>query len=114
MVFGTPGADTQPQTQLQFFLNVIEFGMGVQEALEQPAVISSSFRSSYYPHEVGGTLLTPAMLPRHVQEDLAALGHKLDVRNSRGVGRVKAIMIGPNGVLMGGVSPVGDSYVMGW
>src|SRR5207249_10110544 len=33
VVFGTPGADTQPQTQLQFFLNVVEFGMDVQQAL---------------------------------------------------------------------------------
>lgn len=115
LVFGTPGADTQPQTQLQFFLNVVEFGMGIQQALEQPAVISSSFRSSYYPHEIGGTLLTPAGLPVHVQQALAALGHKLDIRNSRGVGRVKAIMIHPvSGALMGGVSPVGDSYVLGW
>ena len=44
LVFGTPGADTQPQTQLQFFLNVAEFGMQVQQALEQPAVISNSFQ----------------------------------------------------------------------
>ena len=52
--FGTPGSDTQPQTQLQFFLNVAEFGMNVQEALEQPAVISNSFRDSYQPHDVKG------------------------------------------------------------
>jgi gamma-glutamyltranspeptidase/glutathione hydrolase len=115
LVFGTPGADTQPQTQLQFFLNVVEFGMGVQEALEQPAVISTSFRSSYYPHEIAGTLLTPTALPKHVQEQLAALGHKLDLRPSRGVGSNKAIMVHPEtNVLIGGVSPTGDSYVMGW
>ena len=42
LVFGTPGADTQPQTQLQFFLNVVEFGMPVQLALEQPSVISNA------------------------------------------------------------------------
>ncbi|GBD32666.1 MAG: gamma-glutamyltransferase [Gemmatimonadales bacterium] len=115
LVFGTPGADTQPQTQLQFFLNVVEFGMGIQQALEQPAVISTSFRSSYYPQEIGGTLLTPAALPVHVREELASLGHKLDVRNLRGVGRVKAIMVHPvTGALLGGVSPVGDSYVIGW
>ena len=47
LTFGTPGADTQPQTQLQFFLNVVEFGMPVQQALEQPTVISNSFRDSY-------------------------------------------------------------------
>ena len=113
--FGTPGADTQPQTQLQFFLNFIEFGMTVQQALEQPTVISNSFRNSYHPHAVEGMLLTPMMLAAHVKDGLAALGHKLDLRDVRGVGSVKAIAIHPKtGVLMGGVSPTGDSYVMGW
>jgi gamma-glutamyltranspeptidase/glutathione hydrolase len=115
LVFGTPGSDTQPQTQLQFFLNVVDFGMDVQRALEQPAVISSSFRSSYYPHEVVGKLLTPAMLPERVRSELAAKGHQLDVRDARGVGSVKGIMIHPRtSVLLGGASPAGDSYVMAW
>jgi gamma-glutamyltranspeptidase / glutathione hydrolase len=115
VVFGTPGADTQPQTQLQFFLNVAEFGMPVQLALEQPAVISNSFRDSYSPHSVLGRLITPAMLAEEVKRDLAAKGHKLDIRDARGVGSVKAIMIHPqSGALMGGVSPTGDSYVMAW
>jgi gamma-glutamyltranspeptidase/glutathione hydrolase len=115
LVFGTPGADTQPQTQLQFFLNVVEFGMGVQQAMEMPAVISTSFRESRYPQRVGGRLITPAALPKEVQESLAALGHRLEVRNDRGVGAVKAIMIHPqSNALMGGVSPARDSYVVGW
>ena len=115
IVFGTPGADTQPQTQLQFFLNVVEFGMTVQQALEQPTVISNSFRDSYYPHNVAGKLLTPAMLPQNVRDGLAAKGHVLDLRDVKGVGSVKGIMIHPRtGVLMGGVSPTGDSYVMAW
>ena len=88
MVFGTPGADTQPQTQLQFFLNVVEFGMSVHEALEQGAAISNSFRDSYDPHIVAGKLIVPASLPKHVLDALARLGHKLDVRDSRGVGSV--------------------------
>jgi gamma-glutamyltranspeptidase/glutathione hydrolase len=115
LVFGTPGADTQPQTQLQFFLNVVEFGMNVQQALEAPAVISTSFESSYYPHEVEGMLRVPSSLPRYVLDELAALGHVLDVRDVRGVGSVKGILIHPEtGVLLGGVSPTGDSYVMAW
>jgi gamma-glutamyltranspeptidase/glutathione hydrolase len=115
LAFGTPGADTQPQTQLQFFLNVVEFGMPVQRALEQPSVISNSFRDSYSPHAVLGKLLTPAMLPQAVRDALAAKGHKLDIRDVKGVGSVKGIMIDPRtGVLHGGVSPTGDSYVMAW
>jgi gamma-glutamyltranspeptidase/glutathione hydrolase len=115
LVFGTPGADTQPQTQLQFFLNVAEFGMQVQQALEQPAVISNSFRDSYAPHAVRGELITPAAIDPKVRDALAAKGHKLDVRDARGVGSVKGILIHPRtGVLLGGVSPAGDSYVMAW
>jgi len=115
MVFGTPGADTQPQAQLQFFLNVAEFGMNVQQALEQDYVVTTSFKSSYYPHAAEGKLQAPATLPKHVLDELANMGHKLDLRNVRGVGSVKAIVIHPRtGVLMGGVSPTRDSYVMAY
>ena len=115
MVFGTPGADTQPQAQLQFFLNVAEFGMNVQQALEQDYVVTTSFKSSFYPHPAEGKLQVPATLPKHVLDELAAMGHKLDLRNVRGVGSVKAIVIHPKtGVLMGGVSPTRDSYVMAY
>ena len=115
MVFGTPGADTQPQAQLQFFLNVAEFGMNVQQALEQDYIVSTSFKSSYYPHTAEGKLQIPATLPKHVLDELASMGHKLDIRNVRGVGSVKAIVIHPRtGVLMGGVSPTRDSYVMAY
>ena len=115
MAFGTPGADTQPQAQLQFFLNVAEFGMNVQQALEQSYVVSTAFKSSYYPHAAEGKLQVPASLPKHVLDELAAMGHQLDIRNVRGVGSVKAIIIHPRtGVLMGGVSPTRDSYVMAY
>ena len=89
--------------------------MQVQQALEEPAVISNSFRDSYSPHAVRGMLITPAMLSEQVKSELAAKGHKLDIRDARGVGSVKAIMVQPRtGALMGGVSPTGDSYVMAW
>jgi gamma-glutamyltranspeptidase/glutathione hydrolase len=115
MVFGTPGADTQPQAQMQFFLNVAEVGMNVQQALEKEYVVSTSFKSSYFPHNAEGKLQVPATLPKHVLDELAAMGHKLDIRNVRGVGSVKAIVIHPRtGVLMGGVSPTRDSYVMAY
>jgi gamma-glutamyltranspeptidase/glutathione hydrolase len=115
MAFGTPGADTQPQAQLQFFLNVVEFGMNVQQALEQPSIVSTGFRSSFYPHNAANTLQVPNSVPAHVLDELAAMGHKLDIRNARGVGSVKAIIVHPGtGVLMGGVSPTRDSYVMAY
>jgi hypothetical protein len=87
----------------------------VQQALEQPSIVSTGFRSSYYPHKAEGELQIPAALPKHVLDELAGMGHKLDIRNARGVGSVKAIIIHPKtGVLMGGVSPTRDSYVVGY
>ena len=115
LAFGTPGADTQPQTELQFFLNVVDFGMNVQQALESDAVISTGFRDSYQPHAVEGKLLVPASVPEAVRDALAARGHTLNVQAVKGVGWVKAILIDPrSGILMGGVSPKDDAYVMGW
>jgi hypothetical protein len=89
--------------------------MTVQQALEQPSIVSTGFRSSFYPHNAEGTLQIPSALPKHVLDELAAMGHKLDIRNVRGVGSVRAIVIHPQtGALMGGASPTRDSYVVGY
>src|SRR5262249_19778713 len=49
MVFGTPGGDGQEQWLSQFFLNYVEFGMNLQEALDAPTLYSVHFPSSFYP-----------------------------------------------------------------
>ena len=59
LITGSPGGDDQCMRTLQTFLNVVEFGMNVQQALEVPAVISSSFEASYYPHVIAGKLMAP-------------------------------------------------------
>lgn len=51
MAFGTPGGDGQDQWTLQFFLNVIEFGMDIQSALDAPTFTCLHFPSSFYPRE---------------------------------------------------------------
>ncbi|MCH8155487.1 MAG: gamma-glutamyltransferase, partial [Proteobacteria bacterium] len=49
MVFGTPGGDAQEQWTSQFFLNYVDFGMDIQEALDAPTVHTNHFPSSFYP-----------------------------------------------------------------
>ncbi|MEM2875973.1 MAG: gamma-glutamyltransferase family protein [Candidatus Bathyarchaeia archaeon] len=51
MVFGTPGGDQQDQWSLQFFLNFVDFGMNLQEAVDAPTFHTLHFPSSFYPHE---------------------------------------------------------------
>ena len=61
------------------------------------------------------TVFTGRVFTVQVESITLPKGHKLDVTNARGVGSVKAIIVHPRtGVLMGGVSPTRDSYVVGY
>ena len=123
LAWNTPGGDNQPQAMLQAFLNVTEFGMNVQQALESPTVTTTSFHPSMYPHQPGDTLTVPKVLAERVGAALEAKGHRLRVgamqqpyqQQPSGAGAVKMIRIDPaTGMMFGGVSPAKDNYVMGW
>lgn len=115
MVFGSPGGDTQGQSQLQFFLNYVEFGMNVQQALEQPYFATGAYHLSFDPHPAGKGLSVSQRIPREVREDLAQRGHDVRTHSAKGVGSVKAIVVdAKSGVLMGGAAPATDSAVVGW
>jgi len=115
MVFGSPGGDTQGQSQLQFFLNYVEFGMNVQQALEQPYFATGAYNLSFHPHPAGKNLSVSQRIPLEVREELAKRGHAVRTHSAMGVGSVKAIVVDPkSGILMGGAAPATDSYVIGW
>ena len=76
-----------------------------------------------YPQKVDDGLLVPKVLADKIGEALAAKGHRIQVRplqppyeqQPSGAGAVKMVMVdAERGVLMGGVSPAKDDYVMGW
>ncbi|MGG5808002.1 gamma-glutamyltransferase family protein [Falsiroseomonas sp. CW058] len=76
MPFGTPGGDVQIQAMLQVMLNILHFGMEVQEAIEAPRVASYSFPSSFAPYEYfPGRLAVEGRIPQATRDALAALGH---------------------------------------
>jgi gamma-glutamyltranspeptidase/glutathione hydrolase len=115
MVFGSPGGDTQPQSQLQFFLNFVEFRMNVQQALEQPYFVTNAYHESWHPHRAGKRLSVSSRIGRDVREELARRGHEVATHSAMGVGSVKAIVLDSGRhVLMGGAAPATDSYVIGW
>jgi gamma-glutamyltranspeptidase/glutathione hydrolase len=115
MVFGSPGGDTQSQSQLQFFLNYVEFGLNVQQALEQPYFSTRAFHQSFHPHPPGNGLTVSQRVPRAIRDDLAKRGHPVRTHSAMGVGSVKAIVVDPTlRVLMGGAAPATDAYVIGW
>jgi len=122
LAWNTPGGDTIPQTLTQAFLNVVEFGMNVQQAAEAPCIVTSNFRVSMYPQNPGEGLAMPKVLADRVGAALSALGHPVQSLPFQppygapsGAGAVKMILIDQSsGVMFGGASPGKDNYVLGW
>ncbi len=76
MPFGTPGNDVQPQAMLQVLLNLFQFGMSPQEAVEAPRVATYAFPASSAPHDYfPGRLALEGRIPPAVKDALAARGH---------------------------------------
>ncbi|MBZ5496873.1 MAG: gamma-glutamyltransferase [Acidobacteriia bacterium] len=101
--FGVMGGDNQPQAHVQVFLNLVEFGMNVQEAGE-----AARFRHT------GGQLGVESGIGTDVRRLLTLMGHRVVVMNDS-FGGYQGIIIDPvTGVLMGGSDPRKDGCAMGW
>jgi gamma-glutamyltranspeptidase/glutathione hydrolase len=105
--FGSPGGDQQDQWALQFFLNVVEFGMSLQEAVEAPTFWTNHFPSSFYPRKAEpGSLTMEARCPPALRQELAALGHLVSVATAWAGGNTLAASVEPaSGVLCAAASP---------
>ena len=117
MAFGSPGGDCQDQWALQFFLNVVEFGMSLQEAAEAPAFNSAHFPGSFYPRTARpGVLRCEDRIPDEVREDLSMRGHIVEVQGGWSGQNVQVVaMDADSGVISAGASPRRDSaYCLGW
>ena len=83
LCFSVQGGDTQDQNLLQFFLNIVEFGMNVQEACEAANITSYQMRSSFGNHtNQPGRLTVNELVPPWVRRDLQKMGYaSLDVKS---------------------------------
>jgi len=115
LAFAVQGGDTQDQNLLQFFLNVVEFGMTPQEAVEAANLTSYQMRSSFGLHKIEpGRLTLPNAMPWWVRGDLQAMGYKLDFEEKTS-GPINALWIdAEHGTIWGGSSDHGEDYGIGW
>ncbi len=115
LAFAVQGGDTQDQNLLQFFLNVVEFGMTPQEAVEAANLNSYQMRSSFGDHgSEPGRLTLRADLPEWVRDELRRKGYRLDFEE-RTSGPVTAIEIDrAHGTLWGAASNYGEDTGIGW
>lgn len=113
--FAVQGGDTQDQNLLQFFLDVVEWGMNVQEASEAPNITSYQMRNSFEDHKpIPGKLEINEKVPAEVREKLKAMGYVLDVKKYTS-GPINAIFFDwKHGTLWGGSSNYGDDYGIAW
>ena len=113
--FAVQGGDTQDQNLLQFFLDVVEFGMTVQEACEAANVTSYQMHDSFAdPRIYPGKLDVNASTPPEVLEALRGMGYVLKTRK-RTSGPINAIFFDrAHGTFWGGSSNYGEDYGIAW
>ena len=113
--FAVQGGDSQDQNLLQFFLNMVEFDMNVQEACEAPNINSFQMRSSFGYHEnKPGDLLLHDSSPQFIRKELRKKGYKLQFRPKTS-GPINAIFFDNiNKTFQGGSSDFGEDYGIAW
>ena len=113
--FAVQGGDTQDQNLLQFFLNVVEFGMNVQQAAEAANINSYQMRSSFDDHKSEpGRLTLNEAVPDWVRQELRSMGYRLDFQRLTS-GPINAIFFDwKNGTMWGGASNHGEDYGIAW
>jgi gamma-glutamyltranspeptidase / glutathione hydrolase len=113
--FAVQGGDTQDQNLLQFFLNIVEFGMTPQQAAEAPNINSSQMRSSFGAHEARpGLLLVATSTPDSVRTALERMGYTLELEE-RTSGPINGILFDrAHGTMWGASSNHGEDYGIAW
>jgi gamma-glutamyltranspeptidase/glutathione hydrolase len=116
MITGSPGGDDQVMITLQTLVNVIDFGMNVQQAIEAPRWSTHSFPSSPFPHTMDpGAMSVEERIPEATQKGLIARGHKLQVAPPWSLASSAAIIIdAKTGVLSAGADPRVEAYAWAW
>jgi gamma-glutamyltranspeptidase/glutathione hydrolase len=118
LAFGTPGGDMQCQAMIQMLVNLVDYGMDPQEAIEAPRIMTESFPNSFWPHTYRPAWLNVEnRIGESVREDLAARGHDVHLwpAYARAASSLCAILLDPaTGTLMAGADPRRENYALGW
>jgi gamma-glutamyltranspeptidase/glutathione hydrolase len=109
LALSTPGGDNQDQSLIQLFLNVVEFGMNAQAAVEAPRLQTRHLVSSFDNHAwTRGDLLLDDRIPQAVMQDLASRGHRVGIRSRWASGAAPVMVkVLPDGVIEAGADPYG-------
>jgi len=115
LAMAVQGGDTQDQNLLQCFLDVVEFGMTIQEAVEAPNFTSYQMRDSFGVHiSEPGRLTLNASMPEWVRSELQRMGYRLEYQRLTS-GPINAVLFDhKHGTFWGGSSNHGEDYGIAW
>ncbi|HMI70273.1 MAG TPA: gamma-glutamyltransferase, partial [Solirubrobacteraceae bacterium] len=115
LAFGTPGGDQQDQWSLNFFLQHVDRGLNLQEAIDAPSFDTNHFPSSFYPRAAfPGRVHVEGRFPPAVIDELRGRGHDVRVEGDWSLGRLSAATRTPDGVLRAAANPRGmQGYAVG-
>ena len=117
MPFGTPGGDAQCPSMVQMFLNIVEFGMNPQSAIEQPRFVPWNYPNSFWPHTyLPGRLHAEGRISGDTAVELNNRGHDLRMIDdwSPSMGALAGILVDQaSGTLKAGADPRRDNYAIG-
>jgi gamma-glutamyltranspeptidase/glutathione hydrolase len=115
LAFSVQGGDTQDQNLLQFFLNVVEFGMNVQQAAEAHNILSYQMQSSFGAHQSEpGRIEVTSKVPEWVRSELSDRGYIVETVE-RTYSPITAIWFDrAHGTMWGAASDYGDDYGVAW
>ena len=115
MTLGTPGGDSQVQSNLQVLTNIVDFGMDVQEAVSAPRFCGYSFPRSPWPHTVSPNRLSlESRISRETAGALAEMGHDVETIGPWGIVNGFTPIVADNGAYTGGADPRRDAVMLGW
>ena len=118
MAYGTPGGDRQDQWTVQFLLNVVDFGMDLQQAIDAPSFHTTHFVNSFYPKQPGdGTIFVEEGLPLPVLRELQTRGHRIHLLPANVNGEVCAAAINAETSLLEAAASSKSSsqaYALAW
>jgi gamma-glutamyltranspeptidase/glutathione hydrolase len=116
-VLSTPGGDNQDQSLIQVLLNIIEFGMNVQEAVEAPRFQTLHLVSSFDDHRFNpGVLNLEDRIDKQVAGDLQSRGHKVEMHTAWGNPSAPTVIMlrRDSGAIEAGADPRRGRYALAW
>ena len=115
-ILGSPGGDDQVMRTMQTLINIVDFGMNIQQAIEAPRWSTRSFPASPFPHTMyPGEMAVEARIPEATRRALIARGHKLRVEPPWSLGSNAGIVIdSTDDVLSAGADPRVEAYAWSW